>query len=441
MSIAKKSTYDLASQFLIILATSISGIVVARVLGYQLRGKFVLVLAASTQCLNTTNLGIGIANTFIVGKDRTRVAEMHTLSLVLLALITAATFVAVYFFGDTVRLVIFKDVARRDLLIGIGLLPFALYFVVWSAILVGLGEIKLLSLFNTIYYSVQSLAFIVILIVFKGGVSALIISWATIYVLAVGVMLVILSRRFKLLAPFSFSLVKKTLSFGGRAYVGNVASSFLTRNDVFFLSGRIGAGAVGIYQLAQSLVEKMWLIAAAVEKGAASKIIGCSKEEASQLIIRAFRNTLFLSVIIIMPVFLLSRFIIVALYGRQYEGAVEPFRILLWGVTCFGLSRVFALYFTGNRGKPHVPTMIAWVVLVRYNMILCDIVIGRVGWLAAAAWVTASTYLVQLLIYFFLFLNDTGVRSLAQFFIIRKSDLETYRNLLREGIAFLRRRV
>ncbi|MCD6385644.1 oligosaccharide flippase family protein [Candidatus Sumerlaeota bacterium] len=433
MGIAKKSTFDLVTQVSIVIISGIAGIIIARRLHPEGYGAFRLVLLANTLSLNLTNLGLSIANTYFIGKDPRRLSEAHTISVFLAFIFTITLLALVTLVGDIIRNLFFKDIPIPYLLIAIGLLPFSLYYAIWTGILIGLGRIILLSIFNLSYQFTQALCFIVLLVVFKQGLSAIIISWATIQVLAVFVMLYILRHRFgKVFAPLNFSLLKRFIKFGFTAYFGNVASNLLTRVDTLIVSNILGVASVGLYSLAGTLAEKLWLLPASMEKASYSKVIAADKDEAVFLIQKILRNTLFLTLLGGGVVFIFASFIIRFLYGAEYVLSAGVLRIFLVGVVLFGGCRIFAMYFTGFKGKPQIPTAIAWVMFA-INATLCYLLTRRYAiWGAASA--TAYSYFVMFLIYTTLFVKDSGIKSLHSLFIINKDDLRNYWRFVQSSV-------
>lgn len=274
------------------------------------------------------------------------------------------------------------------------------------------------------------------LVVFKQGLSAIIISWATIQVLAVSVMLIILRQKSgKVFAPLNFKLLKRFIKFGFTAYWGNVASNLLTRVDTLIVSNIIGVAGVGIYGLAGTIAEKLWLLSAAMEKASYSKVISADKDEAVFLIQKILRNTLFLSLLGGAVVFVFAHLIIRFLYGSEFMLTADVLRIFLVGTIFFGGCRIFAMYFTGFKGKPQIPTAIAWVMFP-INAVLCYILTRKFGlWGAVSA--TAYSYFLMFLIYTTLFARDTGIKNLRSLFIINKEDLKNYWDLVQ---SFLVRR-
>ncbi len=434
MGIAKKSSIDFATQIGIVFVSGVAGIIVARFLHVEGYGAFKLVLLANTLSLNMTNLGLSIANTYFIGKDERYLPEAHTISVVLACFFTFILFVLLMLVGDFLRQAFFKDIPVQYLLIAIGLLPFSLYYAVWTGILIGLGRIVLLSVFNFTYQFIQATGFILLLVVFRQHLIALIISWAAIQVGAVFVMMFLLKRYYKkIFAPLNFHLLKKFMRFGFTAYFGNVASNLLTRIDMLIVSSFLGVGSVGLYSIAgTTLAEKLWLIAAAMEKASYSSVISADKQDAVFLIKKIERNTLFLSFCAAVFLFIIAPWVVPFLYGSEYAPSAGLLRIFLAGTVIYGGSRIFAMYFTGFKGKPQIPTAIAWVMFT-INAVLCYILTRTYGiWGAVSA--TVCSYLVMFSIYLVLFVREAGIKDLRPLLLINREDIKTYFTYARKGL-------
>lgn len=430
MSIAKKSGVDFLMQVGIFLISGIAGIVIARIYLPEGYGAFKLVLLANTLALNLTNLGLQIANTYFVGKDTSRLPQAHSVSISLLFLFTFVLFGLIMIGGDTVRRLFFKEIPSPYLLIAIGLLPFSLYYAVWTGILIGLGRIVLLALFNFIYQCLQNIAFIILLLLFRPPLIAIIIAWAVIQILAVLAMLYVLLRKLGGgIAPLNLSLMKNYVKFGFTAYFGNVASTLFTRVDTLIVSNLFGNAGVGLYSLAVTLAEKVWLIAASMEKASYSPIIGAKRDEALFLIQKVLRNTLFLSLLFAIFIFLVAPILIPLLYGQKFLDSIPILRILSLSAIFFAGSRILAIYFTGYKGKPIIPSTIAWFMFA-LNSGLCYELSRKYGLIGASASMAIS-YSIMFLTYVLLFIRDSGVKKLLSLFFVNRDDLKDYYRFLR----------
>ncbi len=429
MSIAKKSSLDFATQVGIFLISGIAGIVIARKCLPEGYGAFKLILLANTLSLNLTNLGLSIANTYFVGKDPRRLREAHTVSIFLAFVFILILFSLIMLGGDIVRRLFFKDIPTPYLLIAIGLLPFSLYYAIWTGILIGLGKIYLLSLFNFIYQFLQNFTFIVLLLVFRQQLQGLIISWAVILILGVLVMIFILWLKYGGgFAPLNFSLVKSYIKFGFTAYFGNIASYLFTRVDTLIVAKFFTLADVGLYSLAVSLTEKVWLISAAMEKAAYSPVLSSKRDEAIFLVQKVLRNTLFFTFLFVLLIFVAAPILIPILYGRKFIESISLLRILIIGAIFFAGSRIFAIYFTGYKGKPIIPSTIAWFMFF-LNAGLCYWLTQRIGLIGASA-AMAISYTIMFLTYSILFVRDTRVKSLRHLYFITREDILNYYSFL-----------
>jgi O-antigen/teichoic acid export membrane protein len=286
---------------------------------------------------------------------------------------------------------------------------------------------------------VQSVLFIFILLILELWLTALLISWAAVQILAVICMVYILHRWVPLWVPLNRTLLKRVLQFGTVAHIGNVASTLLGRVDWMVISNRIGDIGIGYYGLATSLAEKVWLVAASMEKASYSSVTGAEKPEACELTKKLFRNTFFISTVIVAALLIVSYPLIAVVYTKEYLPSLFPFRVLLCGTIFFGGCRIFAIYFTGHKGKPRIPTTIAWIMLaVKVPLVIWLTVQYGIRGTAIA---TTGVYLLMFLVYLTLFLRDSGMRRVHEFFIITREDLAAYRDAIRRSIQFLRDKI
>jgi len=123
-----------------------------------------------------------------------------------------------------------------------------------------------------------------------------------------------------------------------------------------------------------------------------------------------------------------GRFVVPALYGKAFIGAVLPLSILLPGVAFYGMAHITSAYFNGHIGKPIINTGLAAISLI-INIVLNIILIPKIGVNGAALSSTIAYILAMgVCIYMFIRLSGTPVKDML---IVRKDDFRSCLQIFR----------
>lgn len=171
--------------------------------------------------------------------------------------------------------------------------------------------------------------------------------------------------------------LRHALSFGAKGYGANALALLSTRLDLLVLSAVASAAAVGHYAIAIAVTGVLWLIPSALSEVLFPRIAALSASGARDM--RSFvedkslRHTVLL-VLLALPILtapLLA--LVVPIYGSGFRPAIELALILLPGVALMGVAGVLSATIVG-RGKPEYSlysalivtplTLIAYVLLI-----------------------------------------------------------------------------
>ncbi len=431
MSIAKKSFIDFSAQVIVFFLSFISGIILSRLLGPEGRGIFVTTLFVNTLLHNLSCFAIEITNVYVSGKDNKKIPEIHTWSVIIISVITILLFTVVFIFEGFFREKVFGGLQRDYLWIGVMIVPFTLYYAAWKGILIGLGEIKKLSIVSILYQYMQAIFIISFLILIKNPLPYLIGSWAIIQILLIFFLLIIL---YKIIGKNIFgkpdkNILKSILEFGFVAHIGNFATTLVNRLDWIYLNSFLGTTGIGIYSQATTFTDKIAFLPQAIERAGYSRVCSSETPEAQKLTVKIFRNTLWVASLSIVAMYIFGTCIIYFILPK-FQDAIYPLRVLLLGTLFYALSRIFSMYFSGHKGKPKIPTMIAWF-LVFFNAAVNYFLIKNYL-LAGAAIGTTISFMMMFLINFHIFIKEVPEIKFSYFFILQKEDYPIYKNLINE---------
>jgi O-antigen/teichoic acid export membrane protein len=183
-------------------------------------------------------------------------------------------------------------------------------------------------------------------------------------------------------------VVRKTLGFGLRGYVGNLLQHFNYRIDLFFVSAFLGANGVGIYSVAVGLAEVLWHLPGAVAFVIFPRTAGSSIEKSRRDLGPALWLTLGATAMGAALIALVGRPAIRLLFSEAFLDAYVPLLLLLPGVVLLGGAKVLAGVI-GGRGFPHLNSINSGISLA-VTVVLDLILIPRYGVAGASIASTAA---------------------------------------------------
>jgi len=406
----------------------IASVIITRVLGAEGRGIYSLAILLPTLIIIFTNLGIAPASVYYISIKKYSIKEVFGNSVILSFLISILAaligLIIILFYSDT----LFPGVSKIYLFLSLSLIPFQTFFNFGVNILLGLQKIKKYNFIQLI----QMFFFLLIISIFLLGLNYGIKETIIAEVLSFLIVCIILGLWIKKeIGGISFKLdnsyLKDFFSYGFKSYLGNIATFLHFRIDYFLINFFLNPVAVGLYYVSVVITERIWLISKSVGTVLFPKL----SSEQNEKKIKEFtplvcRNTLFITSLLIIILFILGNWIIVFLYSEEFLDSVLPFRILLIGALSISASRILS-YDLYSRGKPILSTY-SNIIAVALNIFLNIILIPKYSIVGAAS-ATSISYTVAFFVNLFFYMKISG-NKLTDIIFIKKSDLKLYRNLI-----------
>jgi len=414
------------SKILIIVFGLTTSIIVARVLGPEKNGVIAALLVYPSLFMSIGSLGIRQSTTYFLGKKifsedqiKTAITQIWLFTTVFSM---AVCFVLMRYFsksGENMWLVILALVP----------IPFALFNTYNSGIFLGKNEI---GTFNKINWIPALIVFIIsamLLLWFSFGISGYLIALigGPVFIS------VILLFKNKFIKAFSFDydwlIIKKMLSLGLIYAVALLVINLNYRIDIILLDNLSTAFETGIYSKGVSITEYLWQIPMLLSTVVFARSAVSKNDKAFSIKVAQLLRLSFLAIgIMSLILFLLSKYIIILMYGDSFIGSVVVLNTLLPGVLLLTIFKVINMDLSG-KGKPWV-SLKAMIPALMINVVLNIVFIPKYGAVGAALASTISySFAALLFIYFYSRVIKIPILELIKY---KRSDFQPVIQLIKK---------
>jgi O-antigen/teichoic acid export membrane protein len=214
------------------------------------------------------------------------------------------------------------------------------------------------------------------------------------------------------------SVLRRSLRFGLQAGLGIVFVFLLLRVDQLMVQRALGFRDLGLYSLAVTLAELLWLLSAPFATALLPHQVAAEGDDDLRLGFGAARIALSMAVAGAIVAWLVSPWAIRFVYGPDFAGAVWPFRLLLPGVVALAIQRPLAGILM-KRGRPGLASVFGGVALA-LNVLLNLVLLSMVG--LSGASVASSIAYVFLAVAYVIVTRRPGIAD-ERDLLPRKGDL------------------
>ncbi|MCM3088670.1 flippase [Bhargavaea ginsengi] len=433
-SFLKNSILNFSGNIFMIALGLISSVIIARTLGPQLQGVYTLVVLLPTMLVTFMNLGIGPATVYNIGSKKESIKTVIATNIILSSVIGVFSIfigcIFIYFFKNS----IFSGVPIRLLLCVLVIVPFLFLNSFLQAVYQGIQNFKRFNEIQVINKISQVILLIITLLILKLELNGALIAFIISSLFPTFLIYRYFSKddyKFEI-NNFSASLAKEYFSYGSKAHLSNIVSFMNYRMDILMISLFLNPYAVGIYNVAVSIGERLWVISSPISSALFPRISSLESEnDKTILTVKVTRYVFYLSLIVGVFFFVISPWAVYILFGKEYQEASKVIRILLLGITIFAAERILSNDFAG-RGKPQI-NLYTSLFTVLCNVIANVILIPIYGINGAAA-ATSLSYSLTFLIKLTLYCKFTGAKS-KDILLIKKEDIDIFK----KGIKLLRK--
>ncbi|HEY6275008.1 MAG TPA: glycosyltransferase [Streptosporangiaceae bacterium] len=172
-------------------------------------------------------------------------------------------------------------------------------------------------------------------------------------------------------------LLRRSVAFGAQAYVSQVFFYLLLRVDQVLVRGYAGYRQLGLYALATTVAELLWLLTDPLAAALVPHAVRARMGEDRRLSFAMGRLSLWISVAAAAAGWLLAPLVIPAVYGRGFAGAVPALQLLLPGVVAMAAARPLGTVLV-KEGRA-VATSLLSLAALGLNVALNLILLPRLG--------------------------------------------------------------
>ncbi|MEH6988331.1 flippase [Cytobacillus firmus] len=433
-SFVKNTIMTLSRQISGILLGLLASIIIARSLGPEGNGLYQLIVLLPTTLMTLLNLGVGTSSVYYVGQKKYDIKDIiktNTASGAVLSLAAVIIgLIGVMFFSDK----FFEGVPPNYLYFILLIMPLLMLNDFYLVIFQGVQDFKSFNSLALLRQLAALITLVLFIFVLKIGLVGTVIAFIAGVVTQFIVTLILLNKNLKtnlFSGSFSKAYFKESFSFGFKAHFSNVLSFINYRADIYLISMFLNPAAVGLYGVAVSIAERLWIVSQSISSVLYPAISSSSDVDSKNKLTSVIsRNVLFFSIIAGIVFYFASDLIFRLLFGEAYAESSDILKMLLPGIILFSVDRILSNDLAG-RGKPEL-NMYTSIFTVASNIILNILLIPKVG-IAGAAVSTSVTYSLSTLVKMILFKRETGV-SYSKMVLLQKEDLILFKRLINKAV-------
>ena len=366
--------------------------VMARMLGVEKFGLFMLAFSL-----------LGYASIFDGGLTRSVIraiaghdndneknkSVMGTATIIVMSLSVIAAVLVAIFSSGIVKFLNVTEASSMDAYHSFQLLsiviPVYLVSVVWFAYLEGRQLFFSLNIYKVITGSIIAI-FPILFVYFERTLFSAILGLLFSRLCALGLAFYSCMNGMRgLFFSFKREECKRLLSFGGWITFSNIISPLMVYADRFLLSNMIGANQVAFYTAPAEAIARMGIVPGALSR-TIFPLFSKSNQKSGDLAKQAYKGLLIASLLMIIPVFIFSEFILAQWLGEQYgHKSALIMRVLLIGFFFNSLaqipfSRIQAYGYAKLTAMIHLVELLPYIVLLAGLVYMYGITGAAVAW-------------------------------------------------------------
>lgn len=428
MSFLKQSAATFVTQVVLMAVSMGTGIIVARVLGPEIKGQAAL-LGNLTQILFMCgSMGLGSAFSFFIARKKYPARHIMTLAL-LSALLFGVLVNGAFYFSWPMHASMWTGIPLNLVILSTTLSILYIYSTYLVRIVVGQGRIYSMNIASTASTVTNFIAVVLLLLAWPLGLYGVVFALWLGSIAQIGVLVWVLRSDLMPTPCWNFDIIRAAFSYGIKSHALLIINFLNYRLDIFLLQYITNDTIeVGYYSLAVGMAELMWLVPNSAVAPLFSGVAQSDAGDRSIITLRTCRWSLIFLAVLSVGGVLLGHLFIRLLYGEQYLPSYAPFLWLLPGVFLFPIFKllIIDLAARGFPGYGTIASAVALIVNIGANIILIPQFGGK-----GAAIATSLSYTFMAIISLFFFMRITK-HSLHDIFIIDQVEIQFISEKIRQ---------
>lgn len=393
---ARGAALTLATRFAMALNSFFAGVIVARHLGPVGFGIYGVLNAINNNAAQFGVAGPAAATTYYVARDRRWLAPAFA-NAILYSFSVGSLLAAGIVFWSLAAPRFFGAISPALLVLATIAIPFQIFTLLALNLFLALGRVERYSLLDLLGQSALLLNALLALVLFKAGLTVLVLLNT---LAVVGACLLVaallwrqLDRRERARLKPDLALFRRMAGYGAKYHVLMIASTLVLRADLFIVNWLRGAAEAGIYAVASQMALLLLMLPNVIGSLLFPRI-AAAQDASGNTAARTSRHVAFVMFIVCLACVPGSLLLPLA-YGAEFRASVAQFWLLLPGAYLLGLQMVLVQHFVGLGLPRAVPLF--WLATLGVNFALNLLLVPRWGASGAAI----SSTLSYALIFFF----------------------------------------
>jgi O-antigen/teichoic acid export membrane protein len=404
------------------------GIITARTLGPDARGIFALVSTFPASLTTLFKFGQAQATIYFIRREKEDVSRVAS-TAIWFGLGTGALLVAlVLVFREQILGTVLRGVPLWALVAVCPMIPILLMESYLYGVLQATDRFRIYNARQLGESVIALLLMATVLVGLGWGLpGALGVSVALNLVMLVWVFVTV-HRETPLRFEFDRALLRRMLRYGGKSHLQIIASHFNFKTGLYLCSYYLTPADVAFYAIGAKFAEQMMSIPQSLGLAMFPRLAGLPEERVHAMTAAGCRQTLAIAVVAALGLTFAGRFVIVTLYGAEYEPAAVPLRWIAWGIVMMSMYVLLSRDFTARDRQ--VINVIAAYIALGGNLALGMLLIPELG-IRGAAMSAACSYSIAALVLYGFFLRESRL-PWHEPLLLKASDVERWRHLAGE---------
>lgn len=372
-----------------LVANGAIGIVTSRGLGAFGRGVFALIVTFHNVVATVGRFGLTASGVYFMGKGRFTHQETTSSGLtasLLTGIGSAALGVCAVFL---LRGRLFPGVHLLWPMLSVALVPLVVATSMAAALLLGIAKVRT---YNWSQSAGAGLQLTLTCALWAPGwltTQTAIIAWAISLLVAALYTVVKLGRLHSLRPRWRSDQLHQMMGFGLQSYLSDAVLQLNMRFDFLLVSLFAGYKALGLYSVSALLSQLPWIFPNGLSYALYPRVTSSNLADSVRITEKGMRHAFLLSFLTSAFLVTTAKYLVPAVFGKEFSGSVVPLAALLPGAILFGLTWLQSMFLIGQAGKP-LKVGYAYLFIFVLNVILNVLLTPRHGILGAAIASSAS---------------------------------------------------